>query len=170
MLWLKYKRRIAELLLGHTLNLITGWAFDFVLYPLVVYWLGLIVGFCVMASLSFLVCWLILRLYDWSGRDWLGIEAIKEFKNYSGPNRSARWFAWAMRRSDPVACILLSIKYDAFIVTSYLRRGHFGSMTARDWRIFVLSWFIGNAWWSLLCFAGVESIAGLWHWLVGQVR
>ncbi len=64
-----------------------------------------------------------------------------------------------------VACILLSIKFDPFIVTTYLRRGHYGVMTARDWRIFMLSWFIANASWALHCYAGVESFIGLWQWI-----
>ena len=53
---------------------------------------------------------------------------------------------WLLHRSDPVACVLLSIKFDPFIVTVYLRRGRFGGMSRRDWRIFLLSWLIGNAW------------------------
>jgi len=120
-----------------------------------------------MALLSFIVCWLSMKFYDWSQRDWLGIEAIKGLKDYNGSSRSGRWLGWVLRRSDPVACVLLSVKFDPFIVTAYLRRGHFGGMTAHSWRIFLLSWFIGNAWWSLLCYAGVETIAGLWRWLGG---
>lgn len=162
------KRRIGELALGHTANLIIVWGFDFGLYPLVIYWLGLGRGFVVMALISFVVCWLSMMFYDWSERDWLGIEAIKELKDYAGPHRSARWLGWVLRKSDPVACVLLSIKFDPFIVTIYLRRGRFGGMAARDWRIFLLSWFIGNAWWSLFCYAGVETIVGLWRWFMGQ--
>jgi len=73
--------------------------------------------------------------------------------------------AWLLRQSDPIAGILLSIKYDPFIVAVYLRRGRFGGMSGRDWRIFLLSWLIANAWWSLLCFAGVETAVGLWKWM-----
>ncbi len=160
-----FKKRVTELGLGHSVNLITVWGFDYVLYPLVIFWLGLAWGFVVMAMLSFLVCWLTMKFYDWSRRDWLGIEAIKDLKVYDGPSRARRWLAWVLRRTDFVACILLSIKFDPFIVTTYLRRGHYGAMDARDWRIFLLSWLIGNAWWSLLCYAGVESIVGLWHWI-----
>jgi hypothetical protein len=43
-------------------------------------------------------------------------------------------------QSEPLACILLSIKFDPFIVTVYLRRGRFGGLSSRDWRIFLLSW------------------------------
>jgi hypothetical protein len=141
------------------------WLFELVLYPFVIFWLGLWLGFVVMALLSFVVCWLTMKFYDWSKRDWLGIEAIKGLKDYNGPRRSARWLAWVLRRSDPVACVLMSIKFDPFIVTAYLRRGSFNGMSRRDWRIFWASWFIGNVWWSLLCFAGVETATELWRWL-----
>jgi hypothetical protein len=164
---MSFKTRIAELALGYSVNAVIIYSFDFGLYPLVMFWLGLWRGFVVMAALSFLVCWLTMVFYDWSKRDWLGIEAIKSLKDYDGQNRAGRWLAWVLRKSDPVACVLLSLKYDPFIVTIYLRRGAFGGMTARDWRMFLLSWFIGNAWWALLCYAGVESLAGLWHWLRG---
>lgn len=159
------KTRIKELALGHTINQAICYSFDFALYPLVIFWLGLRLGFVVMAGLSLLVCWLTLRFYDWSKRDWLGIEAVKSLKDYSGANRVGRLLAWVLLRSDPVACVLLSIYFDPFIVTVYLRRGRFGGMSRRDWRIFLLSWLIANVWWSLLCFAGVETAAGLWKWM-----
>ncbi len=160
-------KRVAELTVGHTVNQIIVWAFDFGLYPFVIFSLGLRLGFIVMALLSLLTCWLTMLFYDWSQRDWLGIEAIKSLKVYAGPNRFGRALAWILRQSDSVACVLLSLRFDPFIVTVYLRRGRFGGMTRRDWQIFLLSWLIGNAWWSLLCFAGVETAAGLWRWMWG---
>ena len=155
--------RIKELALGHTVNQVICYSFDFGLYPLVIFWLGLGRGFAVMAGLSFLICWLTMRFYDWSKRDWLGIEAVKSLKNYTGTSRAGRLLAWVLRRSDPVACVLLSIKFDPFIVTAYLRRGSFGGMTRRDWKIFLLSWFIGNAWWSVVCFTGISAVEWLWQ-------
>lgn len=157
------KNRIAELALGHTVNQVICYSFDFGLYPLVIFWLGLGKGFAVMAFLSLLVCWLTMKFYDWSKRDWLGIEAVKSLKEYSGTNRSRKLLAWTLRRSDPVACVLLSIYFDPFIVTAYLRRGAFDGMTRRDWKIFLLSWFLGNAWWSVVCFTGLSALEWLWH-------
>ncbi len=54
-----------------------------------------------------------------------------------------------------------------FIVTAYLRQGAFGGMTRRDWRIFLLSWLIGNAWWSVVCFTGLTAVQWLWAWVRG---
>lgn len=157
------KNRIAELTLGHTVNQTVNYLFDYGLYPLVIFWLGLGRGFVVMAGLSLLACWLQMRFYDWSKRDWLGIEAIKALKHYNGTNRGRQLLAWVLCRSDPVACVLLSIKFDPFIVTAYLRRGSFGGMTRRDWSIFLLSGLIANAWWSVACFTGISAIEWLWQ-------
>ena len=120
-----------------------------------------------MSLISLLVCWLTMKFYDWSQRDWLGIEAIKSLKEYDGPNRLGRALGWIMRQSDPVACVLLSLRFDPFIVTVYLRRGRFGGMTRRDWRIFLLSWLIGNAWWSIVVFTGLSAVQWLWNWVKG---
>ena len=164
------KARIAELALGYTVNEIICYSFDFVLYPLVLLWLGLGWGFVVMAFLSLLICWLTMKFYDWSQRDWLGIEAIKSIKDYQGQNRAAQLLAWTLRKSDPLACALLSIRYDPFIVTVYLRRGRFGGMSARDWRIFLLSWIIGNVWWSIVCFSGISAVEWVWKFIKGLIN
>jgi hypothetical protein len=58
----------------------------------------------------------------------------------------------------------ISIKFAPFIVTAYLLQGAFGGMTRRDWRIFLLSWLIGNAWWSVVCFTGLSVVQLLWAW------
>jgi hypothetical protein len=81
-------------------------------------------------------------------------------------------FSWLRKyhsppESDPVACILLSIKFDPFIVTAYLRQEAFGGMTRRDWRIFLLSWLIANAWWSVVCFTGLSAVQWVWAWMRG---
>ena len=156
---------ISMVAIGHTINKIWDWAFDFGLYPLVIYIFGLVWGFVVMAVLSFIICWLLMKFYDWSKRDWLGIEAIKELKQYNGPSRTGKWLGWVLRKSDPVACLLLSIQFDPFIVTVYLRRGRFGGMNRIDWRNFMLSWLIGNAYWSVVCFTGVSALVWIWRWV-----
>jgi hypothetical protein len=52
-------------------------------------------------------------------------------------------------------------------VTVYLRRCRFGGMTRRDWKIFLLSWLIANAWWSVVCFTGLSAVQWLWAWWMG---
>ena len=153
--------RVGELALGFSANTVVVYGFDYLLYPVVIYQLGLLSGSAVMALLSFVICLLTLRFYDWSKRDWLGIEAVKGLKEYSGPSRWRRWTSRALQRGDGLALVLLSLKFDPFITTLYLRHGAFNGLSARDWRHFLASWFIGNAYWTFLCFGGVE----LFRWL-----
>ena len=57
-----------------------------------------------------------------------------------------------------------SIKYDAFITTAYMRHGshQFNGLTKRDWKIFGLSLFISNLYWTLASFMGVTLIEYAW--------
>ena len=160
-----WRLRTAELAIGISANHVQEYLFDCLLYPFAIFKLGLIRGGAVMSLLSLIACLLLLRFYDWSKRDWLGIEAIKGLKDYEGKSRIGRWLAWVLRRGDFVACVALSVRFDPFITTAYMRHGAFNGMTARDWRIFLLSWFISNGVWALLCYAGVETISGLWRLL-----
>lgn len=158
-------RRVGELSIGYLVNWLIVHAFDYVLYPFVIWKLGLAWGFVVMALLSFVVCVLTLWFYDWSGRDWLGIEAVKQLRDYGGSARWRRWLSWAMRRGDLAACVLLSIKFDPFITTAYMRHGAFNGMSRRDWRNFLVSWFLGNAYWAFVCFGGIQAAQWVWrHW------
>lgn len=60
--------------------------------------LGRALGGVVMAVLSFLDCLLLLRLYDWLQRDWLGIEWLKALRHAPGASRWRRALAWTLRR------------------------------------------------------------------------
>jgi hypothetical protein len=44
-----------------------------------------------------------------------------------------------------------------------LRREAFNGMSRRDWRIFWSSWFIGNAYWTFVCFGGGKALPWAWR-------
>ena len=160
-LWRKawsYRGRTAELAVGLLTKRLTEVGFDFVLYPYVIYHLGTLLGGVVMVMLSGLACLAMIRVYDWSGRDWLGVEAVKNLKQYRGRNLVARMIAWMLRRSDPVVFMVLSIKFDPFMTMAYFRHGAFSGMTQRDWTIFGASIVVGNAYWTLVCLSGISLV------------
>lgn len=152
-----------ELAVGLSANQVLVYVLDYGLYPYAIYQFGVFKGGAAMAAFSLLVCIVALWLYDWSKRDWLGIEAIKGMKNYEGESRAGRFFAWLMQKGDPVAVVVLSIKFDPFITMIYLRDGAFNGMTRRDWRIFLASFFISNAYWILACYMGISLVEWLWQ-------
>ena len=149
-------RRFFTLTLGHSVNALMVYGFDYVLYPFVIWKLGLLHGGVLMSFASLLVCLLTLWFYDWSKRDWLGIEAVKELRDIE-PSGSIfrRVLAWAIQKGDVAACVALSIYTDPFITTTYMRRSAYGGMKKRDWHIFFGSWLISNCWWTIACFGGV---------------
>ena len=55
--------RISELAAGISAISLINFAFDYLLYPAVIYWLGLVIGGLAMAALSFLACWLMLWFF-----------------------------------------------------------------------------------------------------------
>ena len=154
--------RLGELTVGFLTWSAQDYAFDFVLYPLAIWRFGLWRGGLLMSLLSLLACLLLLRLYNFLGRDWLGIEFIKNQKHYEGPSKLRRCLAWLLKRGDGIAFIVLSLKNDAFITTAYLRHRAYARMDFRDWIIFMGSWLVSNAVWMTICFGGVSFL----QWLV----
>lgn len=150
--------RAAELGIGFLTWNAMDYVFDYALYPFVIWKLGPWFGGTIMALASLAFCLLLLRLYDRLGRDWLGIEFVKNLRHYEGLSRWQRGLAWLLHRGDGVAFLVLSAKYDPFITTAYLRQSAFNGMTRRDWRIFLASWLISNLLWIALCQGGISFL------------
>ncbi len=156
-----------DLFIGLSTNKLIDIFFNYFLYPYAIYSLGVLVGGFVMTFLSFIVCFLILKFYDWSKRDWLGIEAIKKLKKYDGDKKIGRLTAYVMKKGDPAVFLFLSVQYDPFITTVYLRRGQYNGMNRRDWMIFIGSLLFGNAYWTLACYMGISLFEWGWKAICG---
>ena len=159
-----FHQRLGTLSMGVAFVYVTNKLFDYALYPYVIYLAGLWIGGIIMTALSAIVCLIILKLYDQTKRDWLGMETLRDFKDFNGKNRLARTFSWILRRGDPVSFIALSIYCDPFITTVWLRHKRFGRMTARDLRIFWGSVLVGNAFWAISCWLGINVFQWFWNW------
>lgn len=143
-------------------------AFDYVLYPAVIYFYGVVLGSVVMTIVSFLVCWLSIIAYDWSKQDWILIETFKGIREGEDlPNKMARTMQWLLRKGDWFALVVLSIKFDPFITTMYLRHGAFlfNGLSKRDWKFFLASTLISNAYWTLAVFMGITLVEMLLSWV-----
>ena len=154
------RKRLVELAIGLSVNQAMVYVFDYLCYPFAIYRLGMFAGGVLMALFSLLVCLGSLWVYDLSKRDWLGIEAIRQIKQYEGGNRFTSFLARLMRRGDPVALLVLSIKFDPFITMLYMRKQNrtFATMAWSDWQMFMTSWVISNAYWIAICYLGVSVI------------
>lgn len=134
------------------------YAFDYVAYPFAIWKLGALYGGLLMSGLSLLICLLLLRVYDLLERDWLGIEFIKNQRHYAGPSYWRGLVTRIISRADWFAFAILSLRYDPFITTAYLRHGAYNGMNRRDWIIFMGSWFVSNGVWIAVCFGGVSVL------------
>lgn len=161
------KERIAVLGVGLSANAVMVYAFDFLLYPFVIWKLGILKGGVVMMLLSFLYCYLTFLFYDWSKKDWLGIETVKGIKEYNGCSKIGRFASWILKKGNAAVMVFLSIKYDPFITTAYMRHGahEYNGLNRRDWNIFLASTVIANVYWTIVAFAGVEAAGWVWKTL-----
>lgn len=157
--------RVAELTVGISTKNLISYSFDYLLYPFVIYKLGLLKGGIIMMVLSLLACVILLKFYDWFKRDWLGIETIKEMKDYQGNSKIGRFTSWTLRQSDPIVFLFLSIKEDAFITLVYMRHGshQYNGMTRRDWGIFLGSVALSNLYWTLAAYMGISVVEWVWQ-------
>jgi hypothetical protein len=162
------KQRLAILAIGISVNtFVSSYLFDYLLYPFIIWKLGIIRGGILMTALAGIFCYLTFVFYDWSKKDWLGIETLKSLKSYAGAAKLGRMASWFMKQSDPMVMLFLSIKYDAFITTAYMRHGshQYNGLNKRDWTIFGLSLAISNLYWTLASFMGVSLIEYGWKHL-----
>ena len=166
---ISHRYRAAELAVGFTANKLIDWPVSYVLYPFVIYTYGIVYGGFLMTLFSLLACLLTLKFYDWSKRDWLGIEAIKSLKTYTGDRRAGRLASWFLRKSDPIVFLFLTFWYDPFITAVYLRKGKFNGMTGRDWLIFYGSLILCNGYWILACYMGITLVEWIWQGVKGLV-
>lgn len=146
--------------LGHIVNFAMVEGFDFVLYPSVLAYFGLVKGAAIMWLLSFTLCYGTIMFYTWSKRDWLGIEAAKDVLDGATSNRLVRMLAWANRKGRFAVLLVLSVMTDPFICTVYMRKeAHdYSKMDKRDWKVFLVSFVIGNLWWTVAMFSGVSVL------------
>ncbi len=154
-----WKKRIGIMLIGLTANQVTIQGFDSVLYPWVMGTQGFIIGLIIMLFLSALICLLTLKFYDWSSKDWIGIETLKEARELEN-SKANRIIARFFKKSQLVQLVILSVAQDPFIVTIFLREGahEYGKMTKKDWKNFFIALLISNLFWATVCWSGVRIL------------
>lgn len=164
--------RAVDLIIGMTSTKTLNAAFDFVLYPLAIYQFGAYYGGSIMAAVDILICLVAILIYDRTKRDWLGIEYLKGLTHYRGPRRSLRVTGNVLKRNKLLVFLFLSVKFDAFITTLYLRHGTFNGMSRRDWTILLLSILIGNLYWISACYVGLSLLEDCWipRWVTGSLH
>lgn len=165
LVFIEFAERVSVLGIGILANQAQIWAFDWLLYPFVIYQFGLFWGGLIMTCLSCLVCYALLRFYDWTKKDWLGIEIIKTLKETKSKSKMARFSSWILKKGDIASFLFLAIKFDPFITTAYLRQGShkYNGLSQRDWKIFFASLVLGNVYWAVAIFGGISIVEWFWQ-------
>ena len=165
---IRWKERIGIIAVGQTFKQVEEYVFDYVVYPAVIALLGSVIGGLVMTMFSALICWLYILLYDWSKKDWLGLELLKEVRDgEEGKGCVARFVQRIARRGNWFAFFAFSISTDPFVTTVYMRQGteEYNGLSSRDWKIFWASVLVANLSWTIVVTAAFETIRFIFNWL-----
>lgn len=125
--------------------------------------------FVTMVPISVVICLSLIKLYDLSGQDWLGFEAVKEIRDSAeGKGPIKGFFRRVLQGSDLGAFFLLSCWGSPFQTTAYLRKKEdaYHRLTARDWRIFLASVLVSNGFWTMVWILG-WNVPSLGEFLFG---
>ncbi len=119
---------------------------------------GIIKGALIMWFLSFIVCYSLILFYNWSKKDWLGIETAKIGIEHGHTSAFLSILQWARKKGKWMLLIFLSIFFDPFITLVSIRDSSHGykRMNKNDWTIFMSSFIISNLWWSMAVFTGLS--------------
>lgn len=145
------------------------WLFDYPLFTWVIWYFGMVTGGIIMIALSFAVDYYTLKFYDWSRTDWLALEYLKSHKSYEGSSRPKRLLKFLFTKTPVwVQVVLLSLKFNSFVVTVLLRSGsyNYDGLSSRDWRIFWLSFLVSQIYWIIIIGLGIEITESSIGWFL----
>ena len=158
--------RLRQIMLGYGVLALIDFLYDYPLYTFTLYKLGDVNGGIVMTLGSMLYCLAALRIYEWLGTDWLGVNVLEHIKEkYAswleviedrGP--IVRWisyipsticggFLWLLKKNDICAFFILCIVSEPFKTTVFLRHGRFDGLRRRDYIILFLAVLVSNGYW-----------------------
>jgi hypothetical protein len=163
---------LASLGLGAAFSLGLSYLFFYVAYPFIIWKLGVAEGGITMTCFSLMLSYMGISFYDRSGRDWFGIEAIKEkMAGLKWKSGIGRFIARQAKKGGPLTLLILSIKFDPFVTTVYMREGRrkFKGLGVRDWLTFFSSAAIGNGYWIFIMYGGGRLLKYFGHHFFGTV-
>lgn len=128
--------------------------FDYLLYPVVLAWLGSVWGGIALIVLAGVINIGLIRAYDWSKTDWLLIEKIKHLGEQIESEEDVGLPKWLVKilkhtRKRPVLTFFALCVDDPVTVALYFRKGsyQFNGMSRRDWYIFLAANVVSNFYW-----------------------
>lgn len=174
-----YIARLGLWSIGHMAVRVEEWAFDYVLYPFMLYqgggmlaaWLsgvfgryaqpppavGYWLGFGLMTAASVALNLVYVRAYDRMRTDWFGFEALKKIEER--PILS-RFVACPWRPAARLAAfVYLSAWHNPLFATLFMRKASASyAMSKDDWPVFWSAVLIANLGWAGIVSGAVEAV------------
>lgn len=155
------KEKLATAGLAYSVDYWVNWLFNYPLYIWVMNEFGLEKGFIVMSCLSFLLCYVYIKVYDIIKKDLFLLEDVREWMDgmadYVGESKIKLLRAKVIKKGGMLTSFLiLSFWKDPFYTLAFCRQGKYNGFSLRDWAIFLGSVVVGNSVWALSVFGGIE--------------
>lgn len=187
------KKRIKQIGIGRLIYDTTSWVFDNPAYIAMIAWLGPLAGGAIMTSLSLMICFITLLVYEWMKIEWTGVDVVDDLReqgiayarkiNNRGKHQNVRQLLvrviffipakifvmamWLMNKyGDIAAFFVLCILQDPFYTTAFLRHGKFDGLSRKDYIIFFASVLFSNGYWILRSWGIIEAIRFIWRIIV----
>lgn len=135
--------------------------FDFVMYPLVIGFLGAVKGGAIMTILALFLNYMLVLFYNKTKQDWFGFEWLRLQRQEEAKTGSGRILRHVLHFGHWPAYVFLCWE-DPFKAFVFIRgRKEVGEkFNRRDWVWFFFSNFLGNLIWILIVVGAIELIKG----------
>ncbi|NTW30175.1 MAG: hypothetical protein HGA33_02775 [Candidatus Moranbacteria bacterium] len=170
------RERFGMIIFGQTFNAIFDHVFNYWIYISVLYLHGSLKGGVILTLADIAISFLFVKFYDWLKRDWLGLEMAREARDLGVliPGFLEKLMAKyrikkIVESGDIAAFFILSIFFDPFITTVYLRDRQYGGMRGKEWMIFFASAVLSNVWWTGRNTILIRAFLVLKAWIVVPV-
>lgn len=134
------------------------WIYDYLVVSACIVYFGLLKGVVIVLFMSIFIDLATLKFYDWFKKDWLALETLKDLEH--NKNFVGKLLNFVHNRNTFITVIVLSLTSNAFVVTTYMRKGSnlYNGLTARDWIIFLSSSLLINVYWAFVVGGGIEFV------------
>ncbi len=168
-LLIRNKARIALIGKEAFLYLLYNLFYDFVFYPLVIGFMGYVVGGLIAVGGSFLQCGIMFWLYDRNGSDWLGAHALRELDDEESQSRLKKVATWIGREKrtwwEHVVALAMMVPltsvFDPLVVAVHFQSQHFKGLTRKDWGLLLAALVSANGLWLMKSGIGVAIFKAL---------
>ena len=166
-----HHKKIREIGTGLFLYESANFVFDFIFYPLIIAYEGIVSGGAIAVIASLIMNSIVFLLYEYLKIDWLGAHALRELDNEENKSSIAKLMTWMgshkktlwEKIASPIVFVALTLPIDPLIVAVHHRHVHFKGITIRDWMLLWGATLAANAWWLLKVGVIIEGAKWLWY-------